>query len=107
MEIFKGLLLTVLALGLLLALTFSLNLFGFANYSFFAPKINQVQTNVFKQSQAYNDGMANDLGDLKIQYLDAKSQEQRDAIRAIIMQRFASYDKSSLPPDLQSFYNSL
>lgn len=96
----------VVLVGVLL-LVFVLNIFGFSQYAFFAPKINAVQTKVFKQSQAYNDGMANDLGDLKLQYISATDPEKKDAIRAIILQRFASYDKTQLPPDLQNFYNSL
>ena len=88
-------------------LGFVANAMGLANFAFFAPKIQQVQTNVFKEGQAYNDGMANDLADLQIKYMSAQDPAAKDAIRAIIKQRFASYDTSRLPPNLQTFYNSL
>lgn len=95
------------ALTLMLAIAFGLQVFGFVSFKFFAPKIVQVQTDVFKSSQAYQDGMATDLGDLKLQYESATDPGKQEAIRAIIKQRFASYDKNLLPPDLQAFYNSL
>ena len=91
----------------LLLLVFGMQLAGFASFAFFAPKVVAVQTQTFKQSQAYTDGMANDLGDLRLQYLGAKTQEQKDAIRAVILQRYNSYNKDQLPPDLRQFYFSL
>ena len=88
-------------------LGFVANAVGLANFAFFAPKIQQVQTNVFKEGQAYNDGMANDLADLQVKYVTATDPDAKDAIRAIIKQRFASYDAYRLPSNLQNFLNSL
>lgn len=45
-------------IGLNIAIVGVAIIFGFVNYSFYAPKINEVQT------KAYNDGMANDFQDL-------------------------------------------
>ena len=72
-------------------------------YQFFAPKYEQVRHDTFKESQAYNDGMKNDLQDLWIQYTGNITQEQRDAVASTILHRFASYDESKLPPELRTF----
>jgi hypothetical protein len=89
------------------ALAFVTNAMNLVNFSFFAPKIQQVQTDTFKSGQAYQDGMANDLADLQIKYMTATDPAVKDSIRSIIKQRFASYDSSKLPQNLQIFLNSL
>ena len=82
------------------------NYIGFFNYAFFAPKQEQVRYNVFKESQAYNDGMIRDLEDLKMTYQQADA-NGKTALKGTILHRFSIYDKNRLPADLQSFYNVL
>jgi hypothetical protein len=75
-------------------------------YSFYAPRYEQVRYNTFKQSQAYNDGMIRDLQNLKMEYIKAND-EQKAALKAIVIHRFSVYDIDRLPTDLQIFYNSV
>ena len=75
-------------------------------YKFFAPKQEAVRRQVFEQSKAYNDGMAQELDNMRFEYLRAKP-EQQDALASIILHRVAAYDVSKLPPDLQSFIEKL
>ena len=103
---FKGILAGIGGLILFLALCFGLNLFGLANYSFFAPKYRAVDAQVFKESEQYNDGMIRDLENLKMEYTKAND-EQKAALRAIVVHRFSVYDIDLLPNDLQVFYNSI
>lgn len=103
----KAAVMVIACVLLALASIFGLQYFGYASFSFFAPKYAQVQTDTFHNSQAYTDGMANDLGDLRLQYLGATTQEQKDAIAAVVRQRFAAYDKSKLPSELRDWYFSL
>jgi hypothetical protein len=88
------------------ALVFLGDLAGFYKLTFFAPKLEQVRYNTFKESQSYNDGMLRDMQELKLQYL-AANPDQKIALRAIILQRFSVYSTDRLPPDLQSFYLSI
>ncbi len=81
--------------------------YTFGATAFFMPKYAEVRNQTFHNTQAYNDGMANDLADLQVQYLGAKTPEAKAAIRAIILQRFASYPKERLPSELRDFYFSL
>jgi hypothetical protein len=105
-DVLKAILMLVGAIVLCLALIFGLNLFGLANYSFFAPKVRAVDAQVFKQSEQYNDGMVRDLENLQIQYMQANA-DQKAALKDIILHRFAVYDVNKLPPNLFAFYSDL
>ncbi len=72
-----------------------------------APKYAEIRNQTFHNTAAYNDGMVNDLADLHLQYLGARTQEQKESIRAVILQRFAAYPKDRLPAELRDFYFSL
>lgn len=102
----KGIFAGIGALGLFLALIFGLNLFGLAQYSFFAPKVRAVENQVFKESEQYNDGMVRDLENLQMEYIKAND-TQKAALKDIILHRFAVYDENRLPGNLRSFYNDL
>lgn len=82
------------------------SILSFYLYSYFAPKYEQVRYDTFKQSQTYNDGMLRDLQDLQMEYMKAND-EQKAAMKAIILHRFAVYDVDRLPIDLRSFYQSV
>ena len=103
---FKGILAGIGALILFLAFIFSMNLFGLANYSFFAPKYRAVENQVFKESEQYNDGMVRDLENLQMEYMKAND-TQKAALKDIILHRFAVYDVNRLPNNLFSFYTQL
>jgi hypothetical protein len=102
---------TVLRWGITLIVTIGIlgflgNLLGFYSFKFFAPKVEQVRYDTFKQSQAYNDGMVRDLENLRLEYMQANP-DQRVAMKAIILHRFSVYDINRLPMDLQAFYVSI
>lgn len=92
--------------ALFLILIFALNLFGFGNYAFFAPKYTAVDNKVFHESQQYNDGMVRDLENIKREYQHA-TPEGKDALRATVIHRFEIYPRDRMPPDLLNFYDSL
>lgn len=75
----------------------------FFMFKFFAPKEEAVRREVFKQSQAYNDGMMQELYQMQRDYLKAKSPEEKVALRSIILHRSDAYDVNMLPNDLRSF----
>lgn len=103
----KTILLIVGGFALFLAVIFALNLFGFLNYSFFAPKIVAVQNKTFQESQQYNEGMVRDLENIRMEYLRTSDPGQKAALRAIAIHRFEVYPQERLPPDLQDFYRSI
>lgn len=103
---FKGILAGIGALILFLGFVFGMNLFGLANYSFFAPKYRAVDNQVFKESEQYNDGMIRDLENLQLEYINA-DKDHKDALRAITLHRFSVYPEDKMPPNLRNFYDQL
>jgi len=89
-----------------LLIVFGLSFVSYELYSFFAPKYNEVDARVFKQSVQYNEGMIRDLENLKIEYANSDAEGKR-ALKPIILHRFSVYDRNRLPADLQLFYNQV
>lgn len=75
-------------------------------YKVFAPKYEQVRHDTFKNSQAYNDGMLQELRASQLKY-ETSSQEHKDALGSIVLHQFASYDENRLPTDLRTFVQKL
>ena len=101
-EIFAGLGVLVL----MVAISLILNAVGFANWAFYAPRVAQVQTNVFHNSQQYNEGMIRDLENIEQEYQHSTTEEKR-TLRALAIHRFEVYPIDQMPPDLQNFYRGL
>ncbi|MHC1758288.1 MAG: hypothetical protein AB9917_02020 [Negativicutes bacterium] len=98
----------VLVLGLILLLGAGWAIQGntFFMYQFFAPKIEQVRYDTFKQSQAYNEGMQQELASMQRDWATA-TLSQKDSLRSIILHRYAAYDDNSLPSHLRAFMNEV
>jgi hypothetical protein len=97
----------ILAFFLILAMGTVGGLWNFQMFSYFAPKVVAVDNKVFHESQQYNDGMANQLAQLHLQYVQAKDPDTKAAIASLVRHQFGGYDRSRLPLDLQSFYNQI
>jgi len=97
----------LIGIALFVSVIVAIMFFNYGSYSFFAPKYAEVRNQVFHESQAYNDGMLNDLSSLRIEYSKATSQDHKDVIRSTVRQRFASYPRDKMPPELRNFYESM
>jgi hypothetical protein len=75
-------------------------------YRHAAPRMQNAQHQVFKQTQSYIDGKVEILNKARMEYVSA-NEEGRAALRQIILDEAASVDENRLPPDLQSFINKL
>ena len=73
----------------------------------FRPLHEQVRRDTFKESEAYNDGMKQELYSLMREYLKTDDAEHRAGLRSIIVHKTDEYDTSRLPADLQEFINKL
>ena len=95
-----GVLLLIMALG------WAIQGNRFFMYKVFAPAREQVRHDVFKESQSYNDGMAQELGNMQREYVTA-DEEGKAALRSLIRHRYSSYDTSRLPTHLQGFLRNI
>ena len=69
---------------------------------FFNAEREAQRTRVFKESQAYTDGMRNQLNDLYLEYQKADT-AGRIGIANVVRDTFASVDTASYPAHLQTF----
>ena len=61
-------------------------------YAVFAPKYEQVRRNTFEQSRAFNEGMAQELQRMWLDYQHAADPSEKSAIRSLVTHRVAGYD---------------
>ncbi len=73
----------------------------------YAPKYEQVRQDTFKNSQAYNEGMAKDILSLETDYIQATDPQVKAGLKGVIKQKLAGYDTTKFPPDLRKFLSSL
>ena len=73
---------------------------------FFDAEREAQRTKVFKESQAYNDGMKLQLNNLYLEYQKADS-AGRIGIANAVRDTFASVDTNDYPTHLQQFLNSV
>ncbi len=78
----------------------------FFMYKYFAPRTEQVRRETFEQSKAYNEGTAQELRRMQIEYVKA-TPEQKVALASIILHQMAGYDEEKLPSDLREFLRSI
>ncbi len=76
-------------------------------YKYFAPKQEQVRRETFERSKAYNQGMIQELQNMQFEYVQTKTQEEKDALADIILHRAADYPEEKMPADLRAFINQL
>ena len=75
-------------------------------YKYFAPKYESVRRETFEQSKAYNQGMIQEIQNMRFEYVKA-TPEQKDALASIILHRVADYNLDKMPYDLRTFIETL
>lgn len=79
----------------------------FLLYRYFAPKEEAVRRTTFEQSKAYNEGVAQELRQAKLDFARAKTREEKQAIASYALHEAGGYDRTKLPPDLADFMVTL
>jgi hypothetical protein len=76
----------------------------FFMYKFFAPKYEDARREVFENTQSYVEGKRQDLVKYRLEYMRAKTDEEKSALKYTIVQEFANFDETKLPDgELRSF----
>ena len=86
---------------------FGLDYYAWGTFNFFAPKYEATRRDVMIQSRAYSEATMREMYRFKLQYAQAKTNEERDTIRAFALHEAQSFDRDRLPADLQTFLASL
>lgn len=98
---------SVIGIACLCVIGFGLNFFGFASFAFFAPKYEGVRRDVMIQSRAYSEATTREMYRLKLQYQQAKTDDEKATIRAMTLHEAQAFDKDRLPEDLRTFIEQL
>lgn len=87
-----------------LLLFFVFGLYGLGWMKFFKPKVENIHREVFEQTQSYVHGKVQDLAKYYDEYNQAASPDSKEAIRQLIIMRFAEFDESKIrSPKLKTF----
>ncbi len=100
MEYFKIILATLMGIILLGALGFAFTAVDFASYRFWAPKQENVRREVYENTKSYRDGLRRDFDNLYLQYVSAKTVDEKDAVLSVIRHRASGVDPSFLPTEI-------
>lgn len=101
------------AVGLTFAAVVGIYIIGFfitggnlAIYKFWAPKYREVQREVFEQTQSYVHGKNQYISRLRLQY-ESTQDEQREALRRLILTEAETIDEDNLSAANRAFINTL
>lgn len=102
----KGIIIVILTMAFIFIMGFAIQGNDFFLLKTFAPKYEQVRYDTFKQSQAYNDGMANEVNKVQLKYTTATDSEKA-TLASYILSELGAYDTQNLPPNQRSFIEKL
>lgn len=80
---------------------------GYHLYAFLAPKYESTRRDVMINARTYDEGTKRELYRLKLQYSQAKTDEERDTIAAAARHEFQIFPQDRLPPDLLTFMSQV
>lgn len=85
---------------------------GFGVYAYylgmqtvFEPKFEEVRRQTFSNSQAYNEGMVQQLSSYYLEYQKATPEEKK-AMLSVVAHQYANFPQDRLPAHLQAFVAS-
>lgn len=96
----------LLALLVLAPTLFIASQFGVFGYRFFGTQREAARHDIFKESQAYNDGAVKNLARLKLEY-ETADEAHKAALRSMILTEASVVDVNKLPGNLQAFIRQL
>lgn len=104
----KGIAIGFVVIAGLFGLTWVVQGNDFFLYSVFAPKYEQVRRSTFEQSRAFNEGMAQELQRMWLDYQHATDPGEKAAIRSLVTHRVAGYEVDNIQnPQLRGFVRQM
>lgn len=104
----KGVLYVIGGLISIFIITFIFGLYGLGWMKFFEPKKENIRREIFEQTQSYTHGKIQDLAKYYEEYNKTMEQEEREAIRQLIIMRFAEFDEENVRSDkLRNFLTAM
>ncbi len=73
----------------------------------YAPRFEDVRRTTFERSRTFQEGTVRDLDNLRMEYLRAGTDAQRQAIADTVRHRLADIDLDALPPQTHDFVRQM
>jgi hypothetical protein len=103
----KNIFLLILCFVGFLLLIAGLDYSGLMWQSFIGPKRQNIRRQIFEQTKSYNEGKTQDLIRYRMEYLQAKTSEEKEVIASTIRHMLADYDEYKLPVELRQFLTKI
>jgi len=97
----------ILSIALLLGASVGLGLFDLEYQRYFRPRQQEIERTVFEGTPSFVHGKAQHISRLRLDYQTAETDAHRAALREAILLEAAAIDIALLPPDIQTFINSI
>jgi rubrerythrin len=89
-------------------IVFGLNLGGLEWNKFFSTRQENVKTQVFENTQSYIDGKNNELSSLYQEYQQAKTDEDKQILKNVVIQKFGDFDTDKIKTEqLKNFLKQM
>ena len=99
---------TLLSFVIIFAFGFLLNTIGLVQFKIFEPARENVKRDVFENTQSYVEGKRQEAVKYRLEYLKAKDEITRNALKSTIAHSFANFDETKLnDPILESFIRDM
>ena len=104
-EFLQGLVVFVIFIVVMIAFSIGGNALGLWNLQFWGVKYENAHREIFEQTKSFRDGSARDLDNLRLQYLQAKTSEEKAALRDVMRHRAVSIDPALISPEVKTIIN--
>ena len=85
------------------ALAFVFEVGGLKWKEYFGPKHADVERKTFEKTRTFNEGKKQELLRLRLQWVRAEDEVEREALESTIRHMFADYNEEELDPELRRF----
>lgn len=84
----------------------ALTAFQYGSYKFWAPKFEDAKREVFENTKSFRDGSARDLDNLRLEYLRAKTPEEKAALKDVMRHRALGVPAAQISPETRAILNN-
>lgn len=91
----------VLAIIGIIALGLGLDLLGLNWLKFIGPKRQNIRTEIFRETRSYTESRMQDLARFRLQYLQAETDKDREAIASTVRVMFAEFNPDRIQDNEQ------
>ena len=94
---------TIFIMVIAVAVLFGLPALGLFNLEFWGVKYEDARRNIYEETKSYKHGTIRDMQNLIMEFYSTDDDNQKQALKAVIRHRLASFDRQYLTPEIKDF----